>query len=200
MISATPSDLAPSRASQATRALRPSPTRPVIPDPFAPRDADAIAADVDRGLELRAQIQILTAELDQIEARLTADALSHPDEHELLKDETRTGRRYTAVGTSHLLPVVLTADKLLSQFRPDTPQESRILALCPPPLLDAFYAKITIYSNQLRDGKTFRARASALLGPTAPAFVNACLARDKDGLPKNDIKIDWHSATVHAAV
>ncbi len=193
MISAEPSELASSRPASSPHPSRPGHGR----EGLDLRDADAIAADVDRGLTLRVQIQRLTAELEEIESRLTADALARPDEHELLKDEARTGRRYTAVGTSHLVPVILTADKLLGQFRPGTPQESRILALCPPPLLDAFYPKITLYSNQLRDGKIFRSRAHALLGTAAPAFINACLARDKDGLPKNDIWIDWHSAEAH---
>lgn len=193
MISVASSELVPARSTASPRPARSGCER----EGMDLRDADAIAADVERGLTLRAQIQRLTAELEEIEYRLTADALARPDEHELLKDEARTGRRYTAVGTSHLVPIVLTADKLLGQFRPGTPQESRILALCPPPLLDAFYPKITLYSNQLRDGKTFRTRAHALLGVAAPAFINACLARDKDGLPKNDIKIDWHSAEAH---
>jgi hypothetical protein len=45
-----------------------------------------------------------------------------------------------------------------------------------------------------------RAKAAGVLGAGAPAFVTACLQRDKNGIPKNKIAVEWARATDNAAV
>ena len=54
-----------------------------------------------------------------------------------------------------------------------------------------FYKPVNKYENRFDSGKKFRALADELLAKDAPAFITACLARDKDGIPKSDIKIMW---------
>ncbi len=172
---------------------------PVVP--AEPRDADAIALDVDRGVEVVAQIGKLKEELNGITARLTADALMRPDEHEPLKDADREGRQYLAVGSRYELPLIITADKIVGQFQLNSPTEKRILtrlaAIALEDKLPFFFQKVTVWEGCFDDGKEFRAAAAEHLGEHAPAFIAACVARDKDGIPKSDIKIAWESAAAH---
>jgi hypothetical protein len=163
-----------------------------------PRDADEIAADVDRGLEVVAQIKRLQAELKEINARLTTDALQRPDEHEPLEDDKREGRRYFAVGRDYRLPLIVTADKLMGQFQLGSEAEKRVLAAIPSDKLPTFFKQVTVWENQFENGKKFRSEAVELLGADAPRFITACVARDKSGLPKSDIKIEWEAAAAHS--
>jgi hypothetical protein len=39
-----------------------------------------------------------------------------------------------------------------------------------------------------------------ILGESAPIFVDACLARDKNGIPKSQIKVEWDRASKESGV
>ena len=144
---------------------------------------------VDRGLAIRAELETLKKELKGIEAKLAKYGLN--GQHEELKDAEREGRRWLARGSRLIVPVVFTADKIIQTFKAGTPTHARILAAADAHLQD-FYHATTTYETLFDDGKKFRQRADELLSKEkAPPFITACLAVDKLGVPKSDIKIMW---------
>lgn len=161
----------------------------------APGTANAVRADVDRGLRIVAELTQLEDELDEIEARLAAAGLEG-DQVEL-NDPDREGRQYLAQGSERIVPVVFTADLLVGQFQADSDVQHRIWEALPVTRLDhyrTFFRSVRIFKSSFESGKAFRAKAAELLGDAAPAFISACLQRDKDGIPKSKVKIDWHRA------
>lgn len=147
---------------------------------------------VDRGLAIRSEMERLKQELKSIEARLETYGLA--GRHEELKDADREGRRWLARGSKLIVPVIFTADKIIGTFQANSPTHERILAASNN-LLRFFYDPVTTYENRFKDGKQFRSRADALLGPEkGPRFITACLAVDKHGIPKSDIKILWEDS------
>ena len=144
---------------------------------------------VDRGLEIRADIEKLKLELKSIESKLEKFGLN--GQHEELKDADREGRRWLARGTSQIVPVIFTADKIVGSFKANTPTHNRIQKASDDKL-SFFYTPCTTYESLFDDGKKFRAHADELLGKeAAPKFITACLSVDKHGIPKSDIKILW---------
>ncbi len=148
----------------------------------------SITADVDRGLQIHAEIEALEIELAEITLRLENAGLKA---HQVdLKDADREGRRYLAKGSKCIIPIVFTADKIVGEFRAKTPVHLRIEAASGIQFT-YFFRSVHKFENLYDDGKMFRARAAELLEDKAPAFITACLARDKEGHPKSDIKIQW---------
>jgi hypothetical protein len=155
----------------------------------------SIQKDIERGLEIRKQLKQLNAELKDIETRLEEFGLLNPGEHVELKDADREGRQWLAQGLVHVVPVIFTADKLVQSFLANSAQHQTIKLPARGKLGD-FYEAVTVYKNKFDDGKKFRAAADQILGPVlAPPFVTACVARDKHGVPKSDVKILWDDAT-----
>ena len=148
---------------------------------------------VDRGLWLRAEIKKLGAELKTIEARLERLGLERRQSD--LVDTDREGRRWLARGTRRIVPVVFTADKIVGEFRDQSPKHLEIAtALVEPGMLREFFKPVNKWENLFDDGKKFRARAEELLAQSAPGFVTACIARDKDGIARSDVKVTWDDA------
>lgn len=162
------------------------------------RALSSIAADVDRGWQIITTALAEKAELKALEARLKQDALDRPDEHEPLADADREGRRFLAHGTRLALPIVLTADKIVMSFAADSEVHARIATASDGKLL-AFYTPKTTYESAAEDGKEFRRLAGETLGEKAPAFIAACLARDKYGIPKSDLRCEWTQAAASLA-
>lgn len=154
-------------------------------------NAAQLRALVDRGLVVRAQMAALKQELDDIEAKLEKAGLD--GDHQELKDADREGRRFLARGTDRILPIIFTADKLVQSFQANSAQHKTI-AQKAGRHLQSFYLPVTQYKMVQKDGKAFRAAADQILGKDGPAFITACLARDKKGVPKSDVKIEWDSA------
>jgi len=146
---------------------------------------------VDRGLELRGQIKSLKSQLGDIETKLSAAGLLK--EQVPLKDEDREGRRFLARGTLWIVPVIYTADKVVKSFQHEGPMHGKVAAAAAGRLAD-FFGFSQVWENRFNDGREFRQQAAALLGGEGPAFVSACLARDKHGIPKSDIRISWDDA------
>jgi hypothetical protein len=157
-----------------------------------------ISQDVDRGFGLVKLIALAEKELAEIEQRLKQDALDRPEAHEPLKDAAREGRQFTAQGTLIALPIVFTADKIVQSFADGSSVHHRITAAADGKTT-AFFTPVKTWKAAVKDGKEFRARAAELLGGLAPAFITACLAVDKDGVPKSDIRCEWDQAAATAA-
>ncbi len=153
---------------------------------------------VDRGLVLKAEIAVRNKELKDVEKKLTAIGITRT--HEALADEERDGRRWFARGTEMIVPVVFTADIIVGSFGRGTPTHLAIENAAGGKM-SRFYKPISKFENLHDDGKKFRAAAAEELGlKQAPPFVTACLARDKDGVPKSQIKIEWDAAGMEAEV
>ena len=146
---------------------------------------------VDRGIVVRAELERLKIELKGIEARLQKYGLA--GEHVELKDAEREGRRWLAHGSKLIVPVVFTADKIVGSFKAGSPVHGRIDKAADGRLHE-FFAMETTFENLFEDGKRFRAAADGVLGAKGPAFITACLAVDKFGIPKSDVKVCWEDS------
>lgn len=164
--------------------------------------APSMTVLVDRGVEVVAEIAKLQKELKGIEDALRGIAADRSDQHLPLKAGEREGRQFLARGTALVVPVVFTADKLLGVFQQASKEHTRIARAIPDDqfteIFPVFYKAWSGFENRFDDGQKFRDRAAALLGADAPGFITACLARDKEGLPKSDVKIEWKAAAAEA--
>ncbi|HTB85988.1 MAG TPA: hypothetical protein VK742_20250 [Candidatus Sulfotelmatobacter sp.] len=151
----------------------------------------SIKADVDRGLEIRDQMEKLKTELKQIEARLQQAGLDG-DQVEL-NDADREGRQFLAQGSSRIVPVVLTADLIVGEFLYGSPRHAKInMSIQDTRKVLEFFKPVRKFENLFDSGKKFRARAVAVFGQElAPKFITACVATDKEGIAKSSIKIAW---------
>jgi hypothetical protein len=155
--------------------------------------ANVVRADVDRGLQIVGELKMLQDELDRIEARLEAAGLE--GEQVELNDPDREGRQFLARGSAAVVPVVFTADLLVQSFQVDSDIHRRIVLAIPAGhYVRDFFRSVRVYKTLFDSGKQFRAKAAELFGDSAPTFISACLQRDKDGIPKSKVKIDWHRA------
>ncbi len=146
-----------------------------------------IEADVDRGLEIRAEILKLAAELKGIEERLEAAGLE--GEQVPLEDKDREGRQWIAKGTKDQVAVIFTADSIVGMFAAGSVTHKAITAAAEGKTSQFF--KLT-WVNRFKDGKDFRAHALEVLGEKAPTLITACLSRDKQGVPRNKTVIAWN--------
>ena len=151
---------------------------------------------VDRGLQLRGEISARQAELKEIEANLAELGLASSAEHEELADAEREGRRWFAEGTEKMVPVIFTADKIIGSFKSAGATHETICAALGKQRgkLREFYKPETTWGNLFKDGKQFRMAAREILGRSAPGFITACVARDKYGVARSDIRIEWDAA------
>jgi hypothetical protein len=147
---------------------------------------------VDRGLELLGLVVPMLEELKRVDARLEELALA--GEQVDLEDSERDGRQFLARGSERIVPVVITADALIKQFQAHTPKHDEVRAVAGE-RLPQFYREVTKYERVIDSGKKFRKAALEVLGKDDGArLITACIARDKHGIPKNAIKIEWDRA------
>lgn len=159
---------------------------------------NTLRENIDRGLAIIAQIELLQAEYKEIEAAIKSAALERPAEHVALEDPEREGRQFLAAGSDLVVPVVMTADSIMKSFQKGSPAHLKIAALAGDRLAE-FYVEPSAYEAVLDDGKLFRARAREVFGEAkGPHFVAACLARKANGTPKSAIKIEWKRAAAAA--
>ena len=153
----------------------------------------SLRADVDRGIEIREQIEKLQAELKDIEVRVKHAGL-HGEQVELA-DPDREGRQYLAAGSSKIVPVIFTSDMIIGEFGKDSKRHMEIVdAVANKTGILQFFKPVNKFENRFDSGKKFRALASEVFGELAPKFITACVARDKDGIPKSAIKVMWDEA------
>lgn len=153
----------------------------------------ALTRCVDRGLEIVAQIAALKDELSVIQEAIIGEGLMRPDLHEPLVDADREGRQFLARGATLAVPVVFTSDLLMSSFPPDG-DAHRVLAGIAGEKLPQFFAEARKFERQIDSGKIFRSVAAEMLGKDAPAFVTASVSRNKKGIAKSAIRIEWERA------
>lgn len=152
-----------------------------------------IAEKIDRGVQIIALMVALKKELEGITEDMGSFARRHPEQHKPLGDPEREGRQFLAKGLQFTVPVVLTADKIVGEFSQGGDKATLITAAAGDHF-NQFFKPVKKWENRIADGKKFRDLADELLGAAAPAFVTACKALDKDGIPKSDVKIEWQSA------
>ena len=151
-----------------------------------------IAVDVARGLEIKAEIKKLTAELKAIEARLETAGLG--GEQIPLKDENREGKQFIARGARHVLPVRFESDLIMGSFEIGSPTHVEIAAICGE-LLPRFFKPSTKLDRVPKDGEAFRKLARKLLEPEPFAkLIRAATARDKDMIAKCRTVVAWDDA------
>ena len=153
----------------------------------------SLLADVDRGLEIRAEIEKLQTELKDIEVRVKHTALH--GEHVELADPDREGRQYLAAGTGKVVPVIFTSDMIVGEFGWESKRHMEIMeAVHNRTGILQLFKLVNKCENRFDSGKKFRAQASEVFGDLAPKFITACIARDKDGIAKSAIKVMWDDA------
>lgn len=150
-----------------------------------------IAADVARGLEIKKQQKALAAELKAIEKRLEQAGLE--GDQIPLQEEDREGRQFLAASSDRIVPVVFESDQIIASFKPDS-EIHQLIAERAGTHLPAFYTETRSYDRVPKDGQAFRRAAREILGTAAPAFISACLQRDKGGIPKSRTVIAWDNA------
>ncbi len=151
-----------------------------------------IRADVDRGIEIAEKMAALKKEKEEIEERLVKAGLA--GEQVALEDEEREGRQYLARGSKLVVPVVFTADMVVKTFAAES-SVHRQIAKAAGDKLASFYAEKKTLTAIFDTGKLLRRQAAEVFGADAPAFVSACLARDKFGVVKSQERVEWGRAS-----
>src|SRR5579863_8764129 len=108
----------------------------------------SIRADVDRGLEIVAQMAKLKKELEEIQDRLLAAGLEAGKQghHVDLKDEERSGKQWLAKGSAMGLPLIFTADKIVASFVKDGAKHQTIRTASFEKLGE-FYQPVTTFES-----------------------------------------------------
>jgi hypothetical protein len=151
-----------------------------------------IAKDVERGIEIKAEMKKLKKELDAIEARL--EAAGREGEQVPLQDQNREGKQFIARSSGHRLPVRFESDLIAASFDPDSPMHKKVVELT-----GEHFSKFFKPSNKFErvppDGEKFRKIARELLLPEQfAALIQAVSQRDKDGIAKSKIVVAWDDA------
>jgi hypothetical protein len=154
--------------------------------------AQLLALAVERGLQIQEEMDTLKKEYKAISALIKKAALKGPQIP--LEDPERDGMQYLARGTAHEIPVIITADYLAQSFAAESDTHRKIQAAAVGNMLPHFYQPETVFNRIIEDGKRFRHEARANLGEAAEPFIAACVVRDKHGIPKNALKIEWDRA------
>lgn len=158
---------------------------------MSPYAASKLELAVDRGLEIYSEIEKLKKELGEIEEHLELAALTN--EQVDLVDPEREGKQYIAHGSAATVPVVLTSDLLRKSF-PDGSVIHQDIESAACEKLREFYTPVTTWEIRYDSGKIFRRVVLDVLGESGPAFITACVARDKKGIAKSAIKVEWKRA------
>ncbi len=153
---------------------------------------------VSEGIDITQRIARLEQRREQIATQLRTYALQHPARHEPLAQADREGRQCLVTGArGEVLPILVKADQIAATFADGGDAHKKISAAAARAgaSLAPFYAPKVTWRMVPKDGATFRKEASGLLGDAAGPFVEACLRRDKDGLPISAITVEWAAAS-----
>lgn len=151
-----------------------------------------IAADIERGKEIKAEMVKLAAELKEINARL--QAAGEATEHIPLADADREGKQAILRSSRHSLPIIFESDLLIASFKPDSPKHEEIQAILGDKL-PKFFRDTRVFERIQDDGKSFRKFARENLpADTFAKLVQACTDRKKDGIAKSRVVVDWDAA------
>lgn len=151
-----------------------------------------IAIDVGRGIWIKRQIEQLTDELKKLEKRLEKAGLE--GEQIPLQDAEREGKQYLARGTDYIVPVRFESDSLIASFAPDSEKHAELAAIAGDKL-PRLFVDTRKFERSEDDGNKFRKLVRSLLAPDKfAAFIQACISRKKDGMPKSKTVIAWNEA------
>ncbi len=152
-----------------------------------------IAADVERGIFLKAEIARLTAELKQIEERLEQAGLN--GEQIPLEDQQREGRQYIARSKDKAIPVRFESDQLITSFKPDSDTHKLVASILGDKLPKFFKDTRVFERTKKDDANKFRVFARKELEPDIYAkLIAALVSKDKEGIPKSKTVIAWSDA------
>lgn len=153
---------------------------------------EQIAADIERGIEIKAQIATLSDELKAIESRLAAAGAK--GEQIPLQDANREGRQFLACSSLRVVPVRFESDLIAATFDPDSTMHKEALAIAGD-LLPRFFKQSAKFARVPEDGEDFRILARELLEPDKfAALIQAVTQRDKKGIAKSKIVVGWKDA------
>ena len=158
----------------------------------------AVQRLVDRGLEITAEMARLEAELNDINTKLEGAALV--GEQVDLNDANREGKQFLARGSAKTVPVVISADSIVKSFADGSKTYANLQQIAGLVKLRQFYQPKTVWEAVFKSGKALRAIAAETLGAAAPSFVTAATQRDKNGIPKNKITVNWNRAADNDAL
>lgn len=151
-----------------------------------------IAADIERGIEIKAEIAKLTEELKAIESRLQSAGAE--GEQIPLQDANREGKQYLARSSKLIVPVRFESDLIAASFEPDSTMHKEAAAITGE-LLPRFFKQSPKFARVPEDGEDFRILARQLLQPDQFAeLIRAVTMRDKNGIAKSKIVIGWKDA------
>lgn len=146
-------------------------------------------AAIERGIEIKAEILKLIAELKLINA--SVQAAGEAEEHVPLADADREGKQAILRGSRYSLPIVFESDLLIASFKPDSPKHEEIQAILGDKL-SQFFRDTRVFERIQDDGKSFRKFARENLpADTFAKLVQACTDRKKDGIAKSRVVVDW---------
>jgi len=153
---------------------------------------DQIASDVERGIAIKKEIAALTAELKEIETRLTL-AGQHGQQVPL-QNENLEGRQFIARSSRHVLPVRFESDLIAASFDDGSTMHKELKQLLGD-LFPKFFKRSTKFERVQKEGEQFRKVARGLLEPdTFAKVVRAATARDKNAIAKSRTVIAWDDA------
>jgi hypothetical protein len=151
-----------------------------------------IATDIERGIQIKAEIATLTEELKAIEKRL--EAAGQTSDQVPLQDPNREGKQYLARSAGRIVPVRFESDLLAASFPADSPMHKDAAAAAGEHL-PKFFAQSSSYGRVPKDGEAVRKLARQLLAADRfAAFIRAVTARDKSGIAKSRIVVAWADA------
>ncbi len=152
---------------------------------------EQIAADIERGIQLRAEIDIRTKELQEIEERLEKAGLAGP--HVPLENSEREGKQAILTSGKHKLRVRIESDNLVGGFAMDSDLHKTIAAMLTKEQFNALFKPVKKYERKESDGHKFRLKAKAALQNQELylQLIKALRSLDKDGIPKSKVVIPW---------
>jgi hypothetical protein len=151
-----------------------------------------IAADIDRGIQIKAEIALLVVELKAIEERLEAAGLQGGQVP--LQNPNLEGKQFLAKSSRTIVPVRFESDLIIGSFEAESPIHDQVKAICGDKIVRFFKAS-TKLDRVPKDGEAFRKLARELLDSDAFAkLIHAVTARDKKGIAKSKTVIAWDDA------
>lgn len=145
--------------------------------------------DIERGIEIRAQMEELKTELKLIEERIQLAA--EQGQQVPLKETDREGKKFIGRGRSSIVPVIFESDLLIGSFAPDSPVHKALTKIAGDKL-KLFFKAVNKYERVQEDGREFRRVARATLEPDAFAqFIKAATAVKKGGIAKSRVYVAW---------
>ncbi len=156
---------------------------------------EQIAADIERGAYLKANIKTETAELKAIEKRLESAGLNMP--HLPLQEADREGKQAILRCGTRTLPVVYESDLLIGSFPAAGLIHTTLAEIVAPDAFKLLFKEVHNYERRQEDGQKFRVAMRTAI-PDEPLrldILKVLKAINKDGITKSKTVIAWDRLT-----